>query len=302
MDVLANSFVTRIIELHGDTGRKWLESLPGLIASIERRWDIQTMETFQPLTYNYVAPVLKADGTEAVLKLAVPGDHFIREETCLRRYAGHAAPKLYRVERQLGAMLLERIRPGANLKTLSEAAAIEAAVSVMRLLHKTAAPDSLFPTVMDWWNGFARYRAAFTGDAGPLPSKLVAEAEELYGELASSMEAPVLLHGDLHHENILAGERLPWIAIDPQGVLGEPVYEVGAFLRNPMPDLLQLPGWKEILEERVDAFSELMEIDRKRIAGWGFSQAVLSGIWSLEDHGRGWEGALEVAAILHRFA
>ncbi len=38
--------------------------------------------------------------------------------------------------------------------------------------------------------------------------------------------------GDLHHENILAAERAPWLAIDPKGVIGEPAYEMGALLRN----------------------------------------------------------------------
>ncbi len=302
MTELPKGFTTRIIDLHGGEGREWLDDLPALIASIEEQWCIRVDEPFPALTYNYVAPATQADGTDAILKLGVPGDHVEREAECLRRYDGQGAPYILEHNLVLGAMLLERIRPGTDIKQLNEYEAIEAAVTVMRQLHQTPAPDTMMPTVTEWWNGFQRLREQFSGTTGPLPDRLVDEAESLYAELAGSMDHPVLLHGDLHHENILAGDRLPWIAIDPQGVIGETAYEVGAFLRNPMPDLLNRSGLDKILERRVAAFSELLSIDKKRIAGWGYSQAVLSGIWALEDHASGWEGALEVAHALRKSA
>jgi streptomycin 6-kinase len=302
MTELPKGFTTRIIDLHGRKGREWLDHLPVLIASIEEQWNIRVDEPFPSLTYNYIAPGTRNDGIEAILKLGVSGSHVEREAECLRQYDGQGAPYILEYDSVLGAMLLERVRPGTDIKQLNESEAIEAAVNVMRQLHRTPAPDTKIPTVTDWWNGFQRFREQFVGTTGPLPARLVDEAESLYAELAGSMDQPVLLHGDLHHENILAGDRLPWIAIDPQGVIGEPSFEVGAFLRNPMPDLLNRSGLDKILERRVAAFSELLGIDRQRIAGWGYSQAVLSGIWSLEDHGSGWEGAFEVAHALRKSA
>ncbi len=295
-------FANRILDLHGGEGREWLDKLQALIDSIEEQWCIRVDEPFHALTYNYVAPAIQEDGREAILKLEVPGDHFEREVECLRLYGGQGAPYILKYDLALGAMLIERVRPGRDLKQLNESEAIEAAVTVMRQLHQTPASATLMPTVTGWWNGFQRLREQFAGTSGPLPEKLVDEAEHLYAELAGSMDLPVLLHGDLHHGNILAGDRLPWIAIDPQGVIGEPAYEIGAFLRNPMPDLLNWSGLDRIQERRVAAFSEFLAIDRQRIAGWGYSQAVLSGIWALEDHRSGWEGALEVAHSLRKSA
>ena len=78
------------------------------------------------------------------------------------------------------------------------------------------------------------------------------------------MAPPVVLHGDLHHFNILAAERQPWLAIDPKGVVGEPVYETGALLRNPWPDLLSLPDPGRILARRVDQLAEELGFDRAR--------------------------------------
>ena len=141
-------------------------------------------------------------------------------------------------------------------------------------------------------------RERYGGGTGPLPEALVDRAERLFAELLASMSGLVVLHGDLHHFNILAAERQPWLAIDPKGVVGEPEYEVGAFLRNPTPDLLSNPhaGW--ILSRRLDQFSEELSFDRERLRNWGMAQAVLSAWWSIEDHGYGGEEAIAFAELL----
>ena len=120
----------------------------------------------------------------------------------------------------------------------------------------------------------------------------------LFAELIGSMGAPVLLHGDLHHENILAAEREPWLALDPKGVVGEAEYEVGALLRNRLPEQLAAPETGRILARRVAQLAEELGFDRTRLRGWGLAQAVLSAWWSYEDHGHGWEGAMVVAEHL----
>jgi streptomycin 6-kinase len=98
--------------------------------------------------------------------------------------------------------------------------------------------------------------------------------------------------------NVMASEAHGWQAIDPQGVIGEPAYELGAFLRNPMPGLLAQSSLGSLLENRVQALAEATGYARQRIAGWGFAQAMLSAIWSLEDEGKGWQGAVHVARLL----
>jgi streptomycin 6-kinase len=122
---------------------------------------------------------------------------------------------------------------------------------------------------------------------------LVEQAEVLFAELIASMGKPVLLHGDLHHFNILTAEREPWLAIDPKGIVGEPAYEVGALLRNPNQAIATNP---KILARRIDQLSAELTIDRARIIGWGLAQAVLSGWWDYEDLGYGWEPMIELAA------
>jgi len=99
------------------------------------------------------------------------------------------------------------------------------------------------------------------------------------------MAESVLLHGDLHQDNILSAEREPWLAVDPKGVIGEPVFETGALLRNFWPDILSIPNPKSLMARRIDQLSAELGFDRERIYDWGFSQAVLSVLWSIEDKG-----------------
>ncbi len=130
-----------------------------------------------------------------------------------------------------------------------------------------------------------------------MPARLVEEAEAHFDELLASQAEPVLLHGDLHHFNILAARRQPWLAIDPKGVVGEPAYDVGALLHNPV-GLLEAPRPGGILERRVEILTKELGLDRARVRGWALAQAVLAAYWGLEDSGRVWEEALVFAELL----
>ena len=92
-------------------------------------------------------------------------------------------------------------------------------------------------------------------------------------------------------------EALIW-PFDPKGVIGEPAYEVGAFLRNPSPGLLARENPRALMARRVDQIVERLEFDRQRIVGWGMSQAVLTAIWCVEDNTAGRESLVQYAEIL----
>src|SRR5260370_16530998 len=112
------------------------------------------------------------------------------------------------------------------------------------------------------------------------------KAEKLYAELSASMAEPVLLHGDLPQDNILSAEREPWLTVDPKGVIGEPVFETGALLRNFSPDILSIPDPKALMARRIDQLSAELGFDREGLYSWGFSQAVLSVVGGVEDTGK----------------
>jgi streptomycin 6-kinase len=251
------------------------------------------------LSYNYVAPAVRADGTPVVLKVGFPTGEPFEQIEALRIYNGRGITRLLEADAAQGAMLLERLLPGVPLLQIEDdEQATAIAAQVMLELWQPAPPDHPFPTVADWIDGMQRMHEHFGGTSGPFPPKLVGQAERLFAELLASQTEPVLLHGDLHHENILAAQRAPWLALDPKGIVGEPAYEVGALLRNPLPQLLQMQNPGRVMARRVDQLAEALGIDRARIRGWGLAQAVLSAWWSVEDHGHGWEGAIACAELL----
>jgi streptomycin 6-kinase len=238
-----------------------------LAARLRARWELSNDGTF-PQSYSYVEPVRRADGTAAVLRL---GPDF----EAARWFSGHGAPRVLEIDRELGAVLLERVVPGTTLVGEPEETAVAAVAAVARELWRAPADDGPFPSVRDWGGSLA-------------PGS---RAAALYFELCDSMDAPVVLHGDLHHFNVLRSGQ-GWVAIDAKGVVGEPAYETGALLRNPKPDRLEA----RVLRRRADALAEALDLDVARVYGWAYAQAVLSAAWSIED-GEDPAFALAIAAL-----
>lgn len=289
-----------MVHVHGPTARSWLAGLPDLIGTLEERWGVAIGPPFAPLSYHYVAPGLRRTGGEIVLKLAPPGAELRHEAETLKVFGGKGAVRLLAEDLDAGAMLLERVTPGGDARRLPDEQAARAVAGVMREIHRPLEGGHTFPTVQDWGGAFGDLRRRYQGGTGPLPGRVVDKAESLYAELAASMAAPVLLHGDLHHENVLSGEGDRWVAVDPQGVVGEPAYEVGAFLRNPIPEVWRWPGLAKVMDRRVGVFAEELGFERRRLVGWGYAQAVLSALWSLEERGVSGEGWQVVAEALEK--
>lgn len=291
---LPDAFVRKLAPMYGGEGAAWLASLPALIAEYEERWELVAGSPFE-LSYNYVAAATRSDGSAAVLKLG-PHPDLQWEIAALRAYGARGAVALLESDTARRVMLLERVTPGTRLAEVEdddEATAIGA--GIMGQLCVLAPAGVAFPTLADWAKALPQLRQRFGGSTGPLPCDLVEQAESLFVDLLASQDDVVLLHGDVHHENILRAERQPWLAIDPHGVVGDRGYEAGTFLRN---HLMQMADRKRVLARRVDQLAERLEYDRDRLVCWGIAHNVLSACWSTENGGSDWEFAIEVARML----
>lgn len=213
----------------------------------------------------------------------------------LTHFNGRGSVRL--LDRFENALLLERALAGESLtsRVLSgrDDEATSILCSVMGRLHAIgpAATDQ-FATVQVWGEAFERSRELAKAY---ISANWLDRAQGLHQELAASQDSHVLLHGDLHHDNVVRDAVRGWVAIDPMGVLGEPAYETGAALRNPTLDV-GLYAQPAIIGRRARVFSERLGLDLKRVLGWCFAQAVLSAIWSLED-GLGVPGAARGLAV-----
>ena len=113
---------------------------------------------------------------------------------------------------------------------------------------------------------------------------------QLAQPLLDSPSALVLLHGDLHHRNLLDSNR-GWLAIDPKGVYGDPLYEYANWLCNPHEVALE-PGR---LESQLDWIGSLAGVERARLSRFVCAHACLAAAWSMDDGG-GWEYWLAMAS------
>ena len=227
--MVTDEFVGNVTEAWGSAGADWLDSLPAILAEIEDRWCVRASEPFD-LSYNYVAPAVRQDGAEVVLKLGVPNDHYRREVEALRIFGGRGAVRLLKSDPVLGAMMLERLKPGTCLGDMpDEKRATSIAAGVMKRLWRPAPGELPFPEVSEYEGGLEWLGSQLDG-MGPLPKPLVVRAEAMLRELLEESNDPVVLHGNLHPWNILSAERGPWLAIDPKGVVGDPAYELGPFI------------------------------------------------------------------------
>ena len=195
-------------------------------------------------------------------------------------FEGRGVVRVY--EHTDGAMLLERLSPGHSLVDLALSGPDEEAMAILADVIRAMSPPrstAACPTAEDWGKSFARYAA--TGD-GRIPDSLVSHASETYAALCKSQASTRLLHGNLQHSNVLVDRRRGWVAIDSKGVVGEIEYEVGAALRNPheAPALFADPA---TIERRVRRLTAELKLNRARVLGWAFAQAVLSAIWDIED-------------------
>jgi len=295
-------FVRNVHGVYGaEKARAWLDRLPGLVADQAAAWSLSVGEPY-PLTFSFVAPSTRADGTPAVLKLVpAPNAEQRTEAAVLRLAGGEGAVRLLEADHDRGALLLERAEPGELLTRLHERddyAATLVAAEVGRRLHRPvpAGGTTAFPTVEGWAAAAFGWLRAHHGDgAGPLPADLIDRGEREHAELVASSAPPVLLHGDLHHDNVLSSGR-GWLATDPKGVLGEPAYEAGALLRNP-PGFGARPDAAALLARRVPLLAEAYGVGEDRVRAWGRAHNVVSVIWSLEG-GEVDTGTLAVVAAL----
>ena len=282
-DSLPADFTRTITALFPEKGPEWLAALPALVADCARRWRLVVGEPFANLSYHFVAPARRADGTPVVLKIGAPNPELRTALEALRHFDGRGAVRLLDADAERGALLLERAVPGTPLSTLDDDhEATRIAATVMRRLWRPPPSGHAFPTVAQWAAGLQKYRERFAGTTGPLPTRLVSKAEALMADLLRSAAEPVLLHGDVHHFNIVSAGPARWVAIDPKGVVGERAYEVARFLHNP-PGVLTRPDAARLVRQRVDAMAEVLDLDPQRVLAWGFCKTLLSAWWGLED-------------------
>jgi streptomycin 6-kinase len=297
-------FAAFTADYFGERGAAWLADLPDQLAHYARAWELDLMPPFAGLSFHYVAPVLRADGSAAVLKVGVPEEESRTGIAFLRLCNGEGAVHLLEADDERCALLMERASPGIPLTRLEDDdAATAIAADLMRALWRPVPATHSYIPLARRLGAIARVRELHRhgGGAGPLPAWMLSRATGRADELLASAPYERVLHGDLHHDNIVSAQRAPWLAIDPKGLVGDPGFETGALMNNPYGRMETWSAPAKHFARRADILAERLSYPRERILAWSYTQAVLSASWEVlagTVRYPSWVGRAEVLSTL----
>jgi streptomycin 6-kinase len=241
-----------------------------------------------------VIPVLQADGSPAVLKIAFPHEEARVERHALALWQGRGAVTMLESDAGTCAMLLERLEPMHSLYNVP----LEDAVNVWGGLVRQL---SLSPDDRPQWHEFQHIAARaeqWSDDlpadweqlGRPFPRWLLEAALEVCqtrGAVGRRSGRDALVHTDLHFLNVLARPGVPasggrptpagYAAIDPQPMIGEPEFAVAPLLWNRITELpTGQPG--DALRRRCAHFSVAAGLDAEVARQWGIAREVANAL------------------------
>ncbi|MFJ1982043.1 aminoglycoside phosphotransferase family protein [Streptomyces albogriseolus] len=273
----------RLVRALGETapeGDDWLEKLPGLAREAVERRELTVERVQLPGgRSSLVVLVRRADGTPAVLKLAPPRARPQSERVALAHWGGRGAVQLLEPvsEGAEGVLLLERLHPDVSVRTLPEAKALLEAAGTLRRLWVDPPEGHVFETVAERTGRQAKAMRA-GADAAPEVAPLVDAALSAREELLDSPPEHRLLHGTFRQSKVLSGDRMPWLAVGPDPVVGEHAFDLARLVRDRVEDLIAQPSGATTTRRRVRRLAESLEVDRDRLRGWTLFRAVESGV------------------------
>jgi streptomycin 6-kinase len=266
---------------HTAAGREWLAALPEVTERLAAAWSV---ELGTPFEEGHVSLVVPADRAGDPLALKVPLPTTIElgtlaagaradEAAALRLWRGDGAARLIEHDRETGAMLIERCVPGHPLHRLGDPQAADlVAAGLLDRLHRAVPGPGEFERLSDRAARLAGHLSRrFDHVGAPFDRALLDTAVADLEWLSAPGTDEVVLHGDLHHDNILAAEREPWLAVDPLPLLGDPAYDAVQYLLFRKGDLADpVVDWDRV----ISRFCELLGVESERVKAWLFARLI----------------------------
>lgn len=273
-----------------ESGIAWLHRLPAVLEAWCDRWQVTLSDEVPVLSMNLVLFGTSRAHGPVVIKVSPPDEEVTAEIDALRHHHDPAIVNLIDADPTISIMMQRRILPGTTLKEaidageMTERDAVDIGASLMQRYWIPAPPEASLIGLKRWFRSLYAYRATYPTGGGPIPHRHVELAIRHADELLETQQDMVMLHGDLHHYNILRDGERGWMVIDPKGLVGERGYDIGTWLLNPIY-FDRRPDVPEMTEYRLNRFSELLGIERGRLWQWAMAHAVLSDCWNLEGVG-----------------
>ena len=281
-DTLPQELVTHVTAICGSRGEDWFQELLGTILDLEQQWSVKVGQPFPGIEFNFVAEATMK-GRPVVLKVAPPFERpeIHAEAEYLRNRNGNGAVELIAHDRERRALLIERALPGEALFKVFESdpfLIIQPAVNVLKSILRPPPSDMSDVGSLDAWvTNFRRYRDT------DFPASYAEKAFEIYERLSKQPGRRFYLHGDFHPGNIVTATRVPYLAIDPKGIVGHVGYDIAVFLNN-------LHWWRrndrsvaDLLDQAISQFAEAFDLTKTEVREWAFVYMVIGAWWTFDE-------------------
>ncbi len=276
------------MSIHGELGKQWLDQLFFMQSVLKKQWHLSDISPVENMSYNYVAKAIKGKAEPVVIKIHCDNKAYLEEFHSLHFFHGKGAVKLIDHDDQYKALLLEQAIPGKSLKDFYPQFTNEVMLIYVNVMHELHNQHD--NTYENYRHIEAWLKSIDRAAQNALPTNLINKAINLKNKLLNSSQINILLHGDLHLDNIVQGSKNhqslsqnKWISIDPKGIIGEPEFEIAAFDILTSSEMTE-PNALALFQERTYKLSKISDLSHQRILQWIFVRVVLAAAWFIEDN------------------
>ncbi|GAB2680787.1 aminoglycoside phosphotransferase family protein [Kribbella swartbergensis] len=272
----------QLVETHREDEAEWLAKLPAMVDEYVERWQLTVAG--EPLSgaASLILPVVRRDGTSAMLKLQPVSDESEAEALALRTWGRDDVVEVLEDDPVTSTLLLERLEPRTLNAVPDHTEATRILAELLTRLIVVPAPPQV--------RRLADIAGEMIDDApGLIPLLTDPEDRRLVRRYADRITELLpesgdrLLHWDLHYDNVMASARQPWLVIDPKPLAGDPGFEVFPVLWNRWDDLVATGDLGRAIRDRFDLMLEVTGIDRDRALGWTAGRILQNVLWDTEN-------------------
>jgi streptomycin 6-kinase len=250
---------------------------------MSRRWGLRLDGSPRAGEAGVVIPVRAADDSPVAMKLQMPGPGTTAAIIGLRAWSGRGMVRLLDSDEDRGVMLLERLHGERSLESVADDD--EATLVVGQLLARlhSVPPPAGVPRLVAVVGEMVERAATAVNELTDHEDRVrVLRWSRVVAELRHDAEER-LLHWDLHFGNVLAGDRDPWLGIDPEPLVGDPGFDLWPALDSGWSQDTSFSGAADAVRRRFYLLTEVLQLDRDRAAGWTYARLMQNTLWDLED-------------------
>lgn len=264
-------------------GNEFVDVLPSKLDFYEKQWQLSDFSLIEYYSWNCLLNCRSEKHGNCVLKIFSGGqDIYMNEVRVLievkgtRRYA-----QVFEIDDEHGALLLERVTPGTTLKKEpSLDKRLSAFVEVWQNAHIVPHDTNLFESYLETTVRAAK--ASWTVGEIPALRKAAQRMVESCSELFEKYSERMLLHSDLHGDNLLKNAHGSYTIVDPHGRIGPPICDLGRYIANEYFDA-DKGKETEVARYVIKQLSEKLKLPPIDIAQVFFVDITLMTCWGAES-------------------